>query len=252
MLLNDKSFSNSGSVTAAYEGATFLFKSAIIASSMTVTNLNMPPASTGASIWTSVTVDSITRKVQTITTYTGTTVIPCTPTVTITALTKNDVSGPSTYNIQWTSTCDFPRYSTILIRPAAYLSAITVVSSNLISAVSTMTGPYSVLGSGNYIQIQNFDYVPAGTVQIQVSISATYTAGSSTGDFKVNHNLLVLAQASPATALVTIAAPTGLDVVRYRTYVPRFKSAFINSAGYLSFIFKASQAIAATDYLTIY
>ena len=245
---NELSFPATGSVTDSFDGAQFAYKP-ITATSFAVTNWPMPTMATLASIYSVVAIDTVTNQAISLTRFSGTTVDACTPSVTIAATSKNDVSGFSTYNIKWNSACDFTRYSAVNIRPAAYVSAVAVVSSNLNSPATSIVGSYKVRGSGNYIVIDGYDYIPAGAVDIDVTIQQTYTAASSTGDFFVSLNSLYIATAAPATAILSPAVTVFAG--RYRSYLPAFTPAVINSNGYLSFVFKSVQAIASTDYFTV-
>jgi hypothetical protein len=247
-LLNNKIGQASvASVDESYPEAAFNYDSAIAGAGITTTTLAMPSSSTGASTWTVVVLDPVTRLVSVLKTFTGTTVSTCTLTsITFTALSKNDVTGVSSYSLAWTSPCDFPRTSTIRISIAAYLTSASVLSATLASG--TITGSYSVTFDSTYIYITGYDYIAAGSIQFNMNIYATYNApGSTSGIFQVLHNGQSIVSATPTCAKVTTAAT--LTATKYRDYVRYDKPITISGKGYISLLFKPVSAFAATDVL---
>jgi hypothetical protein len=235
-----------GGVDLSFPEAAFNFVSTIAGAAIPVTSISMPSASTGASTWTVVVADPITKLVSHIKTFTGTTVATCTPTVTFTALTKNDQTGSALYRFNWNSPCDFPRTSMIRLQVANYLVSPSILSYSL--TAGTITGAYSVTFDSTYIYIKDYDYIAAGTLQFDMNLYATYNApGTTTGLLQVLHNNLFIINSSPTTARVTTIG--ALSATKYRDYVRFNKPVLISGKGYLSLNFRPVSAFAATDIL---
>lgn len=181
---------------------------------------------------------------------TGYTINACTLTaVSVTALTKNDVSGYSKYLVQFTTPCDLTRGSTIKIKLANYLSAISVSSIKLLSG--TVSGAFSASSSGTTVDISGYNYVDAGqALSFEIGVTATYTAATTASDITVTlRNLGTIATATSSCALVT--SSSSLAAQKYVTFVRYNKPVIINDVGYLSLHFQTEQAILSTDYLTL-
>jgi hypothetical protein len=246
-LINDDGQADATLVSDSYQAAAFNVQTPIAGGAITVGGITMPSSATGASTWTVVVVDTVTKLVNHVKTFTGTSVSTCTPSVlTFTALTKNDQPGSADYNLRFNSPCDYPRTSVIKITLAAYITNPVVLSYSLVSG--TITGSYSITFDSTSIYISGFDYVNSGLVEFNMKIYTPYfAAGAVTGVFQVLHNGNFIINSAASTARVTTLST--LSAVKFRDYVRYDKPVLINGNGYLSLLLKPVSAFAATDIL---
>ena len=251
-LINNKlSFSATTGVDVIHHGASFTVKNTILAAAITTSLYDMPVSVPVGTTWTVVTVDTSGNAV-----YARTFTAPvtlCSPTVTLIAQNQNNLAGTATYSLKWISTCAFPRGSVVNVKINTYLTAYSIVGYKLITAPSTVQGPYKITTDGTTIFIGGYDYVPAGTVQFDIKVnSGTYNSGgSTTGSFQVTHFGTFIVNMSPASALVTTAASATLSADRSRTFITNYQPAIRSGAGYLSFIVKPVSSIVSTDTILI-
>ena len=251
MINNRKTFPATTGVDEVLHGACLTVRNSVTATSVVTTLYDLPVSVPATSTWTVVTVDS-TLKAIGVRTFTAAPTL-CTPTVTLTALSKNNQVGTATYSLKWVSTCDFSRGSVINVRINTFLTAYQIVSYSLISATTTLPGPFTVSTDGTTIFIKDFDYAPAGTTEIQLKVfSGTYNAGgTATGLFQVSLYGTNIVNLAPSSALLTSGGGASLSADKFRTYMLNRKPAVRSDSGYLSFLFKTAGAIAATDKIVL-